>query len=312
MRILAVEDNKDLRHLLGVYLEAQDHEYVRTAASGADALTIIQDTPIPFDCFLLDIQMPEMSGIELITYIRQIPGYEFVPIIMLTGVKNSDSIAKAFAAGAWDYIVKPFEFFELETRIHGAELRNAEFIRHIKRPHESPSQEKYEVLQKIALERPMTPADLSKSGLVTEDAFENYIMRMQSEFGGDTTVAVIAVQNFAQLMASFSEPQRNQYTVKLAVALSEALKPMNLMLTYRANGIFAAALLDAEMQANSSLDKAVARAVASVELASSDLTIQAVVEVGYCVTKDLWTGSDTMIAVDTAAQELGCAPRAMV
>ncbi|WP_416879638.1 response regulator, partial [Litorimonas sp.] len=266
MRILAVEDNKDLRHLLGVYLEAQDHEYVRTAASGADALTIIKDTPVPFDCFLLDIQMPEMSGIELITYIRQIPGYEFVPIIMLTGVKNSDSIAKAFVAGAWDYIVKPFEFFELETRIHGAELRNAEFIRHIKRPHESPSREKYEVLQKIALERPMTPADLSKSGLVTEEAFGNYIMRMQSEFGGDTTVAVIAVQNFTQLMASFSEPQRHQYTVKLAVAISEALKPMGLMLTYRSNGIFAAALLDAEMQTNSSMDKAVAKAVASVEL----------------------------------------------
>ena len=312
MRILAVEDNKDLRHLLGVYLEAQDHEYVRTAASGADALTIIKDTPVPFDCFLLDIQMPEMSGIELITYIRQIPGYEFVPIIMLTGVKNSDSIAKAFVAGAWDYIVKPFEFFELETRIHGAELRNAEFIRHIKRPHESPSREKYEVLQKIALERPMTPADLSKSGLVTEEAFENYIMRMQSEFGGDTTVAVIAVQNFTQLMASFSEPQRHQYTVKLAVAISEALKPMGLMLTYRSNGIFAAALLDAEMQTNSSMDKAVAKAVASVELENANPEIRPIFDIGYCVTKDRWTSSDTMIAVDSAVQELGSSSRAMM
>lgn len=287
-------------------------EYVRTAASGADALTIIKDTPVPFDCFLLDIQMPEMSGIELITYIRQIPGYEFVPIIMLTGVKNSDSIAKAFVAGAWDYIVKPFEFFELETRIHGAELRNAEFIRHIKRPHESPSREKYEVLQKIALERPMTPADLSKSGLVTEEAFENYIMRMQSEFGGDTTVAVIAVQNFTQLMASFSEPQRHQYTVKLAVAISEALKPMGLMLTYRSNGIFAAALLDAEMQTNSSMDKAVAKAVASVELENANPEIRPIFDIGYCVTKDRWTSSDTMIAVDSAAQELGSSSRAMM
>ena len=122
MRILAVEDNQDLRNLLEEYLRTQDHEYVRTAASGKEALEVIHSAPVIFDCLLLDIQMPEMSGVELIPHIRQIDGYEFVPIIMLTGVKNSESIAKSFVAGAWDYIIKPFEFFDLEARIHGCLL----------------------------------------------------------------------------------------------------------------------------------------------------------------------------------------------
>ena len=87
---------------------------------------------------------------------------------------------------------------------------------------------------------------------------------------------------------------------------------MGLMLTYRSNGIFAAALLDAEMQTNSSMDKAVAKAVASVELENANPEIRPIFDIGYCVTKDRWTSSDTMIAVDSAAQELGSSSRAMM
>ena len=70
MRILAVEDNQDLRNLLEEYLRTQDHEYVRTAASGKEALEIIHSAPVIFDCLLLDIQMPEMDGIQLCSRLR--------------------------------------------------------------------------------------------------------------------------------------------------------------------------------------------------------------------------------------------------
>ncbi|MCP3879465.1 MAG: response regulator transcription factor [Sulfitobacter sp.] len=302
MRILAVEDNQDLRNLLEEYLWTQDHEYVRTAASGKEALEVIHSAPVIFDCLLLDIQMPEMSGVELIPHIRQIDGYEFVPIIMLTGVKNSESIAKSFVAGAWDYIIKPFEFFDLEARIHGAEMRNAEFVRHLKRPHESPNQENFDVLKELALDRPMSPSELSESGLVPQDAFENCIMRMQSEFGGGMQIAVIVLQNFADVLSQVPQDQRVEFSVGLARRLTDALSSLNLIVTYRSNGTFAALSPALKTQSTLNIADVVKNAVQTSPEAACHRDI--VVNVDYCRTKAFSTSGDTIVMLDQLAKRL--------
>lgn len=306
MRILAVEDNQDLRNLLEEYLRTQDHEYVRTAASGKEALEVIHGAPVIFDCLLLDIQMPEMTGIELISHIRKIEGYEFVPIIMLTGVKNNESIAKAFVAGAWDYIVKPFEFFDLEARIHGAELRNAEYVRHLRRPHESPNQENFDVLKELALDRALVPSELSESGLVPQDAFENCIMRMQSEFGGGMQIAVIVLQDFAKVLSSIPEGQRVNFSVSLARKLTDALSSLNLIVTYRSNGAFAALSPALKTQSNLNI---VDVATAAIQSATEDFSASGItVKIDYCRTKAFSTSSDTIVVLDQLASSLGAIP----
>ncbi|HCI98885.1 MAG TPA: DNA-binding response regulator, partial [Sulfitobacter sp.] len=67
-----------------------------------------------------------------------------------------------------------------------------------------------------ALDRPMSPSELSESGLVPQDAFENCIMRMQSEFGGGMQIAVIVLQNFADVLAQVPQDQRVEFSVGLA------------------------------------------------------------------------------------------------
>jgi CheY-like chemotaxis protein len=101
--------------------EQADLNDLHTAPSGPAALDMIKAQKVPFDCMLLDVDMPEMDGIELCRRIRTVPGYEDKPILMLTAKTDSISIEKAFAAGANDYIAKPFNLKDIYNRIRVAE-----------------------------------------------------------------------------------------------------------------------------------------------------------------------------------------------
>jgi CheY-like chemotaxis protein len=70
-----------------------------------------------FDCFILDVQMPGMDGIELCRQIRAIEVYKDTPIIMNTAVADRDYIDAAFAAGATDYLTKPVDEVEVKARL---------------------------------------------------------------------------------------------------------------------------------------------------------------------------------------------------
>lgn len=122
MRILIVDDIKFTRDLVPILLERTEFPPVQVAASAEEALDILK-TPgaSQFDCFILDINMPEMNGIELCAEIRKMDLYRDTPIIMLTAKSDGDSIEQAFAAGANDYIIKRFDVEEFTNRIHNAE-----------------------------------------------------------------------------------------------------------------------------------------------------------------------------------------------
>jgi len=121
MKILAVDDDQSIVEILELALISMGHEEVQTARCAATALDIIDITREPFDCILLDIQMPKTDGVELCAMIRDIPGYRKIPIIMLTAMSDRKYIDRAFVAGATDYITKPFEAIELNTRLAVAE-----------------------------------------------------------------------------------------------------------------------------------------------------------------------------------------------
>jgi DNA-binding response OmpR family regulator len=69
------------------------------------------------DILLLDIKMPGMDGIETLKKLRKRPDGKDLPVIMLTGLADSDSAAKAAAAGATDYVTKPINWRLLGQRI---------------------------------------------------------------------------------------------------------------------------------------------------------------------------------------------------
>lgn len=121
MRLLAVDDDPLVLDLLPVVFAQADLPKLDLAHSAAEALELLSDLENVFDCLLLDIQMPDVDGIELCRRIRKLPLYANTPIVMLTSVTDHSEIERAFAAGANDYVTKPFDVKEITTRVRVAQ-----------------------------------------------------------------------------------------------------------------------------------------------------------------------------------------------
>jgi len=117
MRLLAVDDDPIFLELLVVMLQTVSHEDVTTANSGQEALALIEKAVLPFECFLFDIQMPGMTGIQLCRAVREKDDYHRTPIVMITSETAKGFIDGAFKAGATDYLTKPLDRLELKARM---------------------------------------------------------------------------------------------------------------------------------------------------------------------------------------------------
>ena len=115
MRILAVDDDPIILGLIPRIAAEVGCADTTISSSGAQALSILEQSVQPYDCLLLDINMPGIDGIELCGRIRQIAAYRETPIIMLTAMKDLDHLDRAFHAGASDYISKPFDVIAFGT-----------------------------------------------------------------------------------------------------------------------------------------------------------------------------------------------------
>ena len=112
MKILIVEDEQRLREGLVDLLSAADHE-VTAVGDGRSALEV--GMVDPFDLVLLDLMLPQVDGIEVCRRLRQ--ARPALPILMLTARGSEDEKLAGFAAGADDYVTKPFGVRELLARI---------------------------------------------------------------------------------------------------------------------------------------------------------------------------------------------------
>jgi two-component system chemotaxis response regulator CheY len=104
--ILVVDDSRFLRSTMRRMLEAQGFA-VSEAENGKKALEHCTSQGPP-DAILLDINMPEMDGLECLTALRRNPALQTCLVIMCTTQVEAEQIAQAIAAGANEYIMKPF------------------------------------------------------------------------------------------------------------------------------------------------------------------------------------------------------------
>jgi len=109
-RILIVDDEKDIISMLSDFFLSKGFS-VLSATNGANALKQAERQP---DIILLDINMPEIDGLEVCQRIRN---YISCPILFLTAKIEDNDKVKGFAVGGDDYIVKPFSLVELEARV---------------------------------------------------------------------------------------------------------------------------------------------------------------------------------------------------
>jgi diguanylate cyclase (GGDEF)-like protein len=122
-RILVVDDDADIARFIEINLALEGFA-VDVAANGAQALaTIAEGVP---DLVLLDVMMPDLDGIEVCRRLRAAPATANLPVILLTAKDLSADKVVGLAAGADDYVIKPFDTLELVARIRSTLRRNAE------------------------------------------------------------------------------------------------------------------------------------------------------------------------------------------
>ena len=112
-RILAIDDDESILRLIKNSLERSEFEVTtRREVSNIDICSFIG-----FDLILLDIMLPGMDGLELLSKLKASPKNRDIPVIMLTAKGSEYDKVKALDAGADDYVTKPFGMMELISRI---------------------------------------------------------------------------------------------------------------------------------------------------------------------------------------------------
>jgi two-component system chemotaxis response regulator CheY len=105
MRALVVDDSSTMRKILKIVLQKRGYE-VLEAKNGIDALIVMEGNAI--ELMLVDWNMPEMNGFALLSQVRQDRRFDNVKIVMVTTETGMSEMANALAAGADEYIMKPF------------------------------------------------------------------------------------------------------------------------------------------------------------------------------------------------------------
>ncbi|HVF19493.1 MAG TPA: response regulator transcription factor [Mycobacteriales bacterium] len=103
MRVLVVDDEESVRSFLGPLLEREGFTATLVDSGTAAVASVVDGQP---DLVLLDVNLPDLSGLEVCRAIRRQPGY--VPVILLTGLDSRDDVLAGYAAMADDYVTKPF------------------------------------------------------------------------------------------------------------------------------------------------------------------------------------------------------------
>lgn len=238
MRILATDDDPIILELLSQFLIAVGPHEIVTANSGANALALLSDRAVePFDCFLNDIQMPQMDGIELARRIRKIPAYVSTPIVMLTAMSEKRYIDDAFAAGASDYVTKPFDLTEFKARVNMVEqlvLSRKAFTGKVFAANALNTAADY--VDAIDLHEPIDLYDINN--VIACNAMENYVAQLSRSSLFGSTVFAFSLRKPEEYCAALSPPEFRFLLEDVAECISDCLSDHQFLMTYAGNGTY--------------------------------------------------------------------------
>ncbi|MCW2677336.1 MAG: cheY [Modestobacter sp.] len=106
MRALVIDDSRAMRRIVGSILEDFGYE-TRQAGDGRQALDVLEEGYLP-DLACVDWNMPVMDGLQFVSAVRSNPAYRSVTLMMVTTESETSQIVRALAAGAHEYMIKPF------------------------------------------------------------------------------------------------------------------------------------------------------------------------------------------------------------
>lgn len=127
LRVLVVDDNKQMRTIVGTVLSAAGVRHLHYAPDGMEALQVMRHFPV--DVIYVDQEMPRMSGVELVRGIRSLPGQEqFIPMVMLTGHSDVSRLSQARDAGVNEFLGKPVTAQAILRRLEAVIMKPRPFV----------------------------------------------------------------------------------------------------------------------------------------------------------------------------------------
>jgi len=114
-RILIAEDSNTMRSMLVSTIDELEKYAIVEAASGFEALRLLPREQV--DLIITDINMPDINGLELISYVRNNPNYQSIPLFIVSTESGDKDLEKGLALGANEYLVKPFDPLKLQELI---------------------------------------------------------------------------------------------------------------------------------------------------------------------------------------------------
>lgn len=235
-RILLVDDSEDSRLISLAALEDGAFGRIDAAPSAHDAYRLLDldgdaEVPPSHDVILLDIVMPDIDGVEACARIRASRRYRDVPILMVSGQQDLETLNQAFVAGADDYVTKPIDPVEMIARVRSA-LR-------LKRERERRQARESELRARArqALTDSGGYGVDGESGLPDPGAMDLHL-RAAADGETGTALLLVAIDRFAALRTEVGDAAAAGLSHRVARELARLPAPLGVTLGAYGDGLF--------------------------------------------------------------------------
>ncbi|TWH52042.1 diguanylate cyclase [Sporomusa sp. KB1] len=239
MAILIVDDSADSRALIKRFLEKHGFGDILTAENATDAFALLgMDQPEGLakniDLILMDGVMPGIDGIKACELIKSHTWFKDIPVIVITANDNAETLDKAFAAGAIDFITKPIKQLELKARVNSA--LNMKHAIDQRKAREAELVKVLEELESVNRELSRLSSLDGLTGIANRRHFDQiYEMERQRAIrtGHDLSIVFFDIDFFKNYNDTYGHQEGDDCLKKVAAAAGSVLKrPGDLLARY--------------------------------------------------------------------------------
>ncbi len=225
-RVLVVDDEPSNFDVIEAFLTLPNYE-LSYVPSGRKALELLNIGYQP-DVILLDVMMPEMSGIELCQHIKANPGWQAIPIIIITALIEQKDLSQCLLSGADDFIGKPVKMLELRARVHSM-LRIYQQYRQIHSLNQSLNQFNQELEQRVQqqtwqLQRLIDTDELT--GLPSRAFLVRYLNNILPVSGDSSSLSFAFIHIDCDQFQLIKSSLGHDISYKLLQSISQRLEPL--------------------------------------------------------------------------------------